>query len=125
MPRCVIDVLGKMDELAWHECSPTSANEISMVYPPYIIWRFKIENELRDQKIKDAVTGFLGLTKWDIDFNGRNWSITVKSLDEFFCHKKYINFYKARRDFASTYPEIGRIANQECYLLAEALDRNR
>jgi hypothetical protein len=122
MSKCIIDVLKKIGDLDWYECSPSELNEVTRAYPPYIVWRFKVENILRDQKIKIIVSSFAGQVEWTIGDNGRNWFITIKLLVEFYEKKDYLQFPKARRDFAEIYPEIGKRANQESHLLAKALE---
>jgi hypothetical protein len=128
--RNVLDFFGKIE---WGSTGVIIENDNDWNYPPVVIWRYKYQDERRDQLIVDAVESFQGKVEWKISFRdrretlgGRNWMImpkqlygfpeNVENIQEFLDSTGALSLDGA---FAILHPEVGLAANQELPQLAE------
>jgi sulfatase maturation enzyme AslB (radical SAM superfamily) len=128
--RNIIKSLEKFGELDWYRYGPIVKSENDLILPHMTIWRFKEENEHRDQLIVDAVKSFNRNVQWMISFRdrerlpGRNWSIAPKRFEEFLNEiKDNSEIIDIKGAFAEAEPEIGKAANQELPNLAEHIEK--
>jgi hypothetical protein len=120
------DVLQSFAEFEWGKGSVYIEKDNDWQYPPVIVWRYKENDERRDQLIVDAVESFNGSIEWAISFRdrerlpGRNWLITPKRFKEFLIEiKDNPDIFDTKGAFAATEPEIGEAANRKIPQLAE------
>jgi hypothetical protein len=128
--RNVLELFGKIE---WGRGGVIIENDNDWNYPPVVVWRYKHQDERRDQLIVNAVESFKGKLEWKITFRdrretlgGRNWSImpqqlydfpeNVENIQEFLDSMGALSLDGA---FAILHPEIGLAANQELPQLAE------
>jgi hypothetical protein len=134
--RDVINVLESFGEIEWGSGGIVIRDDSDWRYPPVVMWRYKNEDERRDQLIVDAVNTFNGSIQWASYFrdrkrlSGRNWSIVPKRLKEFLEEIKdnpsiieAAGALDAEGAFAATEPEVGKAANREIPQLAEHIKK--
>lgn len=129
----ITDALESFGEFEWGKGSIYIREEDDWNYPPVVVWRYKYQDERRDQLIVDAVESFKGKVEWKISFRdrreslgGRNWSISLKRVQEFSDNIENIQAFLDSTGavsldgaFAILHPEVGLAANQEIPQLAE------
>lgn len=133
----LMDVLLSIAEAEWGKGGICIREEDDWNYPPVVVRRYKYQDEKRDQLIMNAVESFRGKVEWTISFRdrretlgGRNWSISLKRLQEFSDNIENIqNFFDStgalslKGAFAALHPEIGLAANKELPQLAEHIKK--
>jgi hypothetical protein len=131
------DVLRSFEEFEWGKGSIYIEKDEDWNYPPVVVWRYKHQNERRDQLIVEAVESFKGKVEWKISFRdrretlgGRNWMImperlhgfpeNVENIQEFLDSIGALSLDGA---FAILHPEVGLAANKELPQLAEHIKK--